>query len=214
VTKGSATASLKELLLHAGIALESNAGRRLSSFLTLLKKWNARINLTASTEWEAIGPLFEEAVWAAQYYPQGAVNHLDIGSGAGFPALPLRILIPRIHLDMVESRSKRCVFLESAVHDLGLENVRIINSRLAAFLQATEGSWDCVSWKAVKLSSGDICVLAARATLGTRFWMFHGAAPAVGDPLILEKELQLEQREACPVKRGWWLSVYRKRCFT
>lgn len=210
MAKGSASDLLQRLLFHAGIPPESNAARQMSLFLALLEKWNARMNLTASTQWEALGPLFEEAVWAAGCYAQAAANHLDIGSGAGFPALPLRILVPRMRLDMVESRAKRCLFLEAVVHDLGLENVEINNDRLDAFLDAREGSWDCISWKAVKLRSRDIAALAARATERTRFWMFHGREPAAENPKILESMLQLERREHCPAKAGWYLSVYRK----
>ena len=202
--------SLEELLRRAGIPHESKPAQQLGLFVTLLIKWNARINLTGSTEWKGIGPLFEEAIWAARLYPEDAVTHLDIGSGAGFPALPLRMLLPQMHLDMVESRTKRSLFLESAVHELGLENTHVINDRLDTFLAAREGSWDCVSWKAIKLGARDVCALAIRATERTRFWMFHGKEPAVEDVGALEEILTLERWEACPAKKGWWFSVYRK----
>jgi 16S rRNA (guanine(527)-N(7))-methyltransferase RsmG len=211
LAKGWLMESLQELLFRAGVRPESKPAQQMSLFLALLEKWNAGINLTGSTEWKAVRPLFEEAIWAAGRYPEDAATHLDIGSGAGFPALPLRIFIPRMYLDMVESRTKRCLFLETVIQDLGLEHTRVINERLDALLEARKGTWDCVSWKAVKLGARSLSALAMRATERTRFWMFHGKNLAVEDVGALEQLLILERREACPARNGCWLSVYRKR---
>jgi len=187
------------------------AAQQMSLFLALLEKWNARINLTGSIEWKAVRPLIEEAVWAAGRYPEDAETHLDIGSGAGFPALPLRILIPRMHLDMVESRTRRCAFLETVIQELGLKHTRVINERLETLLAGRKETWDCISWKALKLGVRSLSALAAAATERTRFWMFHGKHPAVEDVGALEQLLILQRQEECPAKKGWWLSVYRKR---
>ena len=202
--------SLEELLLHAGLQLESEPARGLRAFLVLLEKWNARVNLTASTGWKSVGPLLEEAVWAARLYPHEAVTHLDIGSGAGFPAIPLRILIPRMQLDLVESRTKRCMFLETAIGELGLGRTRVVHGRLDAFLVAENHSWDCISWKGLKLRTQDLLRLTDRSGAHTSFWMFHGREPAVEDAEALKRMLSLERREACPARKGWWLSEYRK----
>jgi 16S rRNA (guanine(527)-N(7))-methyltransferase RsmG len=208
---GQRMESLQELLFRAGVRSGSKAAQQMSLFLELLERWNARINLTGSIEWKAVRPLVEEAVWAAGRYPEDVETHLDIGSGAGFPALPLRILIPRMHLDMVESRTKRCAFLETVIQELGLEHTHVINERLEALLEVREGTWDCISWKALKLGVRGLSALAAQATERSRFWMFHGKDLAVENVGALEQLLILERREACPARKGWWLSVYRKR---
>ena len=120
--------SLKRLLVRTGIGAESESGSKMLCYLRLLEKWNSRINLTASTEWSALGPLFEEGIWAARFYAgRRAAFHLDIGSGAGFPGVLLRILTPRMQLDMVESRSKRAAFLDSVIQEIGLSESRIFN---------------------------------------------------------------------------------------
>ena len=184
----------------------------------LLEKWNAKVNLTASTAWSAVGPLFVEAVWAAGRYEAKAARHLDIGSGAGFPALLLRILVPDMRLAMVEARAKRCSFLETAACELGLENVRVINMRLDSYLESEEGPWDCVSWKGVRPALRDIRTLAVRSGRDARFWMFHGRELAVKDPDALERVLELVRTESCPAMEGWHLSIYRRKegegCFT
>ncbi len=203
--------SLDDLLRRASIAPGSKAAGQLRGFLELLEKWNRGINLTASTDWTDLEPLFREAVWAAGLYPEAARTHLDIGSGGGFPALPLRILVPRMHLDMVESRTKKCVFLETAVRELGLESTRVIQDRLDSFLARSREPWDCVSWKGVRLATADLVALAERATERTRFWMFHGREAAVRDEKRLGETLVLERKEACPARKGWWLSIYRTR---
>ena len=82
---------LKSLLLNFQHDSEGERVRLLSEYLRLLRKWNSKINLTASSEWDALSPLFSEALWAAGLYPESERSHLDIGSGAGFPAIPMRV---------------------------------------------------------------------------------------------------------------------------
>ena len=110
--------ALDQLLMDSAIPPDSEIALRLTRYLGLLEKWNSRINLTSSTDWRVIGPMVREGIWAAQFYPPEAVSHLDIGSGAGFPALLLKSMIPRIELDMVERRERKCRFLETAAHAL------------------------------------------------------------------------------------------------
>jgi len=181
-------------------------------YLHLLEKWNLRVNLTGSVEWRILRPLFEEAIWASRLYPASLRKHLDIGSGAGFPAIPLRILNPWIHLEMVESRLKRAVFLESAVHELGLRNTSVHNLRAEQYLRrAGPGGWDCVSWKGIKLNEDLVQLLCERSAHYTQFWMFHGREPAVTSVPMLEEKLTLVGRHAFPAGRNWYLSIYRKR---
>ncbi|HYK88447.1 MAG TPA: RsmG family class I SAM-dependent methyltransferase [Acidobacteriota bacterium] len=203
--------SLQVFLARAGINSNSEPARRLGRYVALLQKWNARMNLTASTEWKRIGPLLEEAVWAASLYRRETGKHLDIGSGAGFPAIPLRILIPGIRLDLVESRTKRCMFLEAVVRELELDSVHVINDRLEAWLAWNQGPWDCISWKGVRLGARDLRLLADRALDSTCFWMFHGKRDAVEEGTKLEEWLILEQRHSCPAREGWYLSEYRRK---
>ena len=112
--------SLNQLLMNSAISLDSEIALRLTRYVGLLEKWNSRINLTSSTDWRVIGPMIWEGIWGAQFYPPEAASHLDIGSGAGFPALLLKSMVSRIELDMVERREKKCRFLEAAAHALEL----------------------------------------------------------------------------------------------
>ena len=115
--------SLEELLTRYHLFPQEELVARFYKYLALLQKWNRRMNLTASTDWAVLRPFFEEAIWASSFYPDGPVRHLDVGSGAGFPAVIIRIVKERMLLDLLERRSKRAVFLQTAIHELELSGL-------------------------------------------------------------------------------------------
>ena len=201
---------MKKLMGESGIASNSETAVRLQTYLALLEKWNSRINLTSTTEWNSVGPLFQEGIWAARMYPEDTAAHLDIGSGAGFPAMVIRILKPNMQLDLVESRSKKGIFLETLSSALQLGCIRVHAMRLQAFLQQAERNkaWDCISWKGLKLSGDDLKLLLEHAHAATQFWMFHGSELAVEEPEILLKYLRLSRTERFSGRNRWALSIY------
>ena len=204
---------LRKLLSETGIGAESENARKLLNYLELLRKWNVRINLTASTEWPSLRPLFQESISAAKIYPPRASKHLDIGSGAGFPGIILGILVPRIRLELVESRGKRSVFLETVIHALGLENSIVHSERLDTVLSRCDRKrvWDCIGWKGLKLKTGELLELIQHANAHTQFWMFHGIELAVEDPLIVRRYLRLIRQEKYAGGRDWVLSIYSRQ---
>jgi 16S rRNA G527 N7-methylase RsmG len=202
------TDQLEQIFGQMGIVVNRETCLKLQSYLILLEKWNSRINLTASRNWRGIGPFLLEGVWASRFYPGEATAHLDIGSGGGFPALPIRILVPRIQLDMVESRAKRAFFLETAANMLGLVGTCVYHARLDELLSASDKVWDCCSWKGLKLTSGDLRELCKRSHAQTQFWMFHGRELAVEEPEIMERSFSLLRSERFPLRKDWTLSIY------
>ncbi len=203
---------LLNALACAGIGGESVAARQFLAYLSLLEKWNRRFNLTASTEWNSIGPLFEEAIWAAAFYPKKEILHLDIGSGAGFPAVPMRLLRTEMRLHLIESRLKRATFLETVARDLSLQGTVVTNARLQDHLRSgsSDALWDVVSWKAIRLGRAEVSLLLSRTPAGTQFWLFHGRDLPVTEPEVWERSVSLVRREACPAREGWYLSIYAK----
>ena len=202
--------ALKALLNRYGIAEETQSALRFLKYLDLLEKWNARVNLTATTDWDTLGALFEEGIWAAGSYPETSVSHLDIGSGSGFPALLMRIMRPRMRLTMVEPRGKRTAFLETACHELALTGSMVFNGRLEEFVdrRAAAERWDFVSWKALKLERREITKLLLQCDRQTQFWLFHSARLPVADDAT--ELLELQRREPFPGKPSWHLSFMRK----
>ena len=201
---------LKKLLGESEIALNSETAKQLQAYLALLEKWNSRINLTSATEWNVVGPLFQEGIWASKMYPEDNSNHLDIGSGAGFPAMVIRILRPNIQLDLVESRAKKGIFLETLASALQLDRIHVHAMRLQAFLQHSDRNkaWNCISWKGLKLSSDDLKLLLEHAHAATQFWMFHGSELAAEEPEIFDRYFRLARTERFPGRKLWALSIY------
>lgn len=98
-------------------------------FYELLTAYNQRCNLTAITQKdEVIHKHFLDSLAGEQLFPVGA-NAVEIGSGAGFPSLPLKIVRPDLNMTLIESTGKKCEFLQAAIRELGLENVRVLHAR-------------------------------------------------------------------------------------
>src|SRR5258708_6259265 len=104
-----------------------------STYLDLLLKWNARMNLTAVRDPEQIVQRhFGESFFAARHlqarHPD-ATSLADLGSGAGFPGLPIKIWDPKLNLTLIESQQKKAVFLREAVRTLELKETEVLNAR-------------------------------------------------------------------------------------
>jgi 16S rRNA (guanine527-N7)-methyltransferase len=102
---------------------------QLVSYLDLLVKWNGKINLTSEKTPSEIlhRHIFDSLQYARFISPND--NIMDIGSGAGFPGIPLKIVYPSLSLTLVESQRKRCSFLETVVFNLALYGSRVVNER-------------------------------------------------------------------------------------
>lgn len=96
--------------------------QHLSAYLDLLLKWNARTNLTAIRQAEEmVRRHFGESLFAGNLVPEGTRTLLDLGSGGGFPGIPIQILRPEIVVTLAESQGKKAAFLREAVRTLGLK---------------------------------------------------------------------------------------------
>lgn len=93
---------------------------QLSTYLNLLLKWNARTNLTAIWDPEEIVRRhFGESLFLAAKLPKCSTL-LDLGSGAGFPGLPIQLALPELRVTLAESQNKKASFLREAIRTLGL----------------------------------------------------------------------------------------------
>ena len=147
--------ALKEILVSGakeiGIVLSTQVIESYLVYIEELKKWNARINLTALTGDLEIGVKhFLDSLTLAPYL-HGAQRVLDIGAGAGFPGLPLKILSPAIALLLLEASQKKVFFLRNIVRVLKLEGVEIVHGRAEAseMKKRYAGSFDLVLSRAL-----------------------------------------------------------------
>jgi 16S rRNA (guanine527-N7)-methyltransferase len=114
---------------------------QISIYIDLLQRWNARINLTAiRQEEEIVTRHFGESFLLARHlFPTSQAGArasspnpprvLDIGSGAGFPALPLKLWAPHIHLTLIESNHKKATFLREVARALTLTDINVMTDR-------------------------------------------------------------------------------------
>ena len=120
-----------------GLALDISARRRFARYLELLEEWRDRAGLTSLTDPVAVQLRhFGESLAllvtlrASGALPAGEpADVVDVGSGAGFPGVPMRILAPELRLTLVESHGRRARFLETLVDELDLDGVRVVTAR-------------------------------------------------------------------------------------
>ena len=193
---------------------DARAMESIRIFLELLEKWNLRVNLTASTDWNDIEPLLGEALWAASRIPDRPHSVLDLGSGAGFPALVFKILKPELRLTLVESRYKRAAFLDSAVNALELEHTRVYQGRIQSFLSSPEessalGTFDVVTWKGIVLNKREALLLKQRLRPGAELWLFHGSRIPVEGSSLDELALGQSDRLPFPLRLNSYLTIVK-----
>lgn len=122
---------MKEASLEAGIDFSEHKYNQFIKYMRLLQEWNEKINLTAITEDEEIVKKhFIDCIKAFKSEAiKNANNIIDVGTGAGFPGLPIAIMNPNVQVTLLDSLNKRINFLNLVVEELGLKNVKTIHSR-------------------------------------------------------------------------------------
>jgi 16S rRNA (guanine527-N7)-methyltransferase len=137
---------LEKGVAELGLALDRDGRRKLLQYLVLLEKWNQVYNLTAIRGGEKMvsGHLLDSL--AVIPYITGT-RVLDVGSGAGFPGIPLAVARPDIQVALLDSNHKKAAFLRQAVAELQLKNASVVCERVEAW-QAAE-KFDCIISRAL-----------------------------------------------------------------
>lgn len=171
------TASIAQLL-QPFIQLDESRLSVISKYIDILLKWNARMNLTAIREPEQIVRRhFGESLFAAGHVLKDRVvrNAIDLGSGAGFPGVPLAMLAPEVSVTLIEAQQKKATFLRELSSQLGLKNVKVFADRAEKYsetadlvmMRAVESFEDVLS-RAVELVAPDgiLALLIGRSQVG------------------------------------------------
>jgi 16S rRNA (guanine527-N7)-methyltransferase len=112
------------------ISLSRAQSEKLALFVTELWTWQGKMNLVGvSTQDRLIRELLLDSLVPAPHIPRTGTL-LDLGSGAGFPAIPLKICMPRVRFDLLESNAKKAAFLNEMIRILELERIRVIHARI------------------------------------------------------------------------------------
>lgn len=128
----------KSKLLEKNIPVSDEKIKQFQKYLKLLQEWSQKINLTTITEDEEVYlKHFFDSLTLAFYvdFENEEFTFCDVGSGAGFPSIPLKIIYPNSQITIVDSLKKRIGFLEKVVEELGLEGVHLYHDRAENFGQ-------------------------------------------------------------------------------
>lgn len=145
-----------------GIVINEEKYMLLDKYRNLLTEWNEKFNLTSIIE--------EKDVFLKHFYDSlclvkalnlnTIVSLCDVGCGAGFPGLVIKIIFENIRVDLIESSSKKCGFLEIVIKELDLKDIKVINERAEIYAKNNREMYDIVTCRAVSSLKviSEICI--------------------------------------------------------
>ena len=184
-------ARLERRAKRVGLTVSAELAERLGAYVELLSRWNKRMNLTALDERdEAIDRLLIEPLVAVKYLPSRSAAVLDIGSGGGSPAIPMKLAASGIALRMVEVKTRKAAFLREAIRQLNLGDTVVEASRYEELLSRPDlhEAAGVVTVRAVRIEVRLLTGLQAFLAPGGEIFLFRGSggpdAPAALTPLL------------------------------
>lgn len=132
------TSSFVKDLQYYSLSLEKRQICQFLKYYELLVHWNTFVNLTAITEFsEVIKKHFIDSLSLVGYIDLSKVDTvIDVGTGAGFPGIPLKIAFPHLHITLLDSLQKRVSFLNEVIRELDLSEVETIHGRAEDFAKS------------------------------------------------------------------------------
>ena len=144
------TEQLKEGLAQLGLTPPEGAVAQMAQYAGLLLEQNKVMNLTAITDPEDVASLhFLDSAALLTLADLKDKTVVDVGTGAGFPGMPLKILEPSIRMTLLDSLGKRITFLQEVCNELGLRNVQCVHARAEEFAAEHRQSFDFAVSRAV-----------------------------------------------------------------
>ncbi len=139
-----------EVLKDKGIVLNDKQIKQFNTYFETLVEWNEKMNLTAITDAEGVYlKHFYDSLTIAFSFPFSDQTIVDIGAGAGFPSIPLKIVFPELKVTIVDSLTKRITFLQHLFKTLELENCNAISARAEEYAIKHRESYDIAMARAV-----------------------------------------------------------------
>lgn len=151
-----------KLLANINIELSDRQLEQFEIYFKFLVEYNEYVNLTAITEEEDVYiKHFYDSILVGQALDLTTVDSIcDVGSGAGFPSIPLKIVYPNLNVTIVDGLDKRITFLKQLVSKLGLTNVNLVHGRAEEYAKEHRESFDMVTARAVARANilNELCI--------------------------------------------------------
>ncbi len=195
------TSRVSELEGLFGIELSGEQRHQVRVYLETLAHWNRRINLTSIDRVEEQLRLsFFEAFWAAKVFVGETAKVADIGSGAGFPGVPIKIFRPSVDMTLIEPSGKKAVFLEEGCRAAGIR-VEVFGGRGEDF-----AGWEGMELATVRALRLSPVLERLLRNSGVQLLVFHGKLAEVN-----EERFVPTRREAVPGAQNRFVSLYVPR---
>jgi 16S rRNA (guanine527-N7)-methyltransferase len=163
----------KAALEERGIRIDDVMKDQLDAYAAYLKEYNEKINLSAITEYEEVlDKHFYDSLLAAKGDMKGSLA--DVGTGAGFPGVVLKIVYPGLQVTLIEPLHKRCVFLASLIDKLSLKGIEVVNERGEDWSLKHREAFDYVTARAVSNLNALIEVCGAMVKKDGHFICMRG----------------------------------------
>ena len=197
----------------AGLPVARRAAAELAAYMALLLRWNERMNLTALDGGDVgVDRLVVEPLLAVRHIPEDAATLVDIGSGGGSPAIPIKIARPGLFVRMVEAKARKAAFLREAVRHLKLDGVVVESCRYEELLDRAElqGGHDVLTVRGVRVDERAARRLEGLVRAGGALLFFGGAGGSRRDGDGFGPEVERGRGEPGPIGESG-LVVVRKQ---
>ena len=166
----------KEACLKMGLVLSDLQLEQYEKYYQLLNEWNKVMNLTGIDEHDEVYEkhFYDSLLSIENIKYEGSL--VDVGSGAGFPGLVLKIAYPDLFVTLLEPIGKRCRFLQAVIDELGLQKIEVVNERSEDFAKSKRESYDFVTARAVSNLNilSELCVPLIK--VGGHFIVLRGSS--------------------------------------
>lgn len=184
-----------------GVSLDDRQINQLDEYASFLKEYNQKINLTGIDEYEEVldKHFYDSLLLSFNFKLEG--TFVDVGTGAGFPGVVLKICFPDLKVILLEPLKKRCVFLEELIKRLDLKDIEVINTRGEDYTLKHREEFDYVSARAVSNMNMLIEVCGGLVRFGGYFIALRGSSGkeelAKADRAIKEMGFVKESERDC-----------------
>jgi 16S rRNA (guanine527-N7)-methyltransferase len=198
----------------AGLSLPATVVDGLTAYFELLRKWNEKVSLTSlpvqEAGDEAIDRLLIEPILATKYLAASDATLLDIGSGGGSPAIPMKLAAPGILLRMVESKTRKAAFLREVVRTLDMDRTTVDAVRFEELLArpTLHEAIDVVTLRAVRVDRKTLTEIQSFVRPGGSLFLFGTAMPT--PPELAAPHLTAAASHALLSQWGSRLEILRK----